>query len=588
MQGVTRQLEGPPLFLFTVYCIAPNPQPPKPPPLPSPPPPCPNPSYSAWLVCSVTTNACSTVYMNTCQNATTIWTSDPRDANSTYTVAPGRRLQQAPSATFFLGALMATFSTLDGSFAVASDSVQIDLSWSTWPAAAQATCVAAYSLATCADIAANLGGYGNGLVDLHATFGVMSLPYARTVAGGALAYSNNTFVGLSGGLDTAVMPPLPGRPLDASQFPVLSTVGFVARVWYFVDGAYKQNMFTWIHVNVPLPCAGGGTGCGALSFDVVNDNVFLIPLGTFGNNATRSGAWTNAGCINGTSSGTGFFLPTGLGYATSYADCVNTGNLAGMVYLSMSVCGSMDYTCRSCWGCTQAQVLSGQCVVAAPTLRNSTACDAMGAVGASSLYKFIATPASPPPPAAPPPAPYPPTPAPYYARPITGTNTAWYPAGAFWMDPALGTLDGSAPDIRATAWTNLNCGWKFACTSASSGCMPCTGPYISSSSESSALANVGACQSMAARYGFDTVWVTGYRYRPACGVYSLDCWACRGCAFYAGGAVAPAATCVTAGTNRSGCSQLGCNYCYDDDGQPQRTMQIYRTLPAGAAFAPTG
>lgn len=69
-------------------------------------------------------------------------------------------------------------------------------------------------------------------------------------------------------------------------------------------------------------------------------------------------------------------------------------------------------------------------------------------------------------------------------------------------------------------------------------------------------------------------------------MYSLECYACKGCAFYAAGAIAPTSTCVTIGTNRTGCSPLGCNYCYDAAGQPQNSMQVYRTLPAGAAFAP--
>ena len=526
--------------------------------------------------------------MNTCQNATTVWTSDSRSATSTYTAVPspaGRRLQQAPSATFFLGAMLATFSTLDGSFTVTTDTVQVDLSWTTWPASAQSQCVAAYSLSTCQGIAANLGGYGNGLVDLNAVFGVMSLPYARAVAGGALQYSNNTYVGLSGGLRTSIMPPIPGQPLNVSQFPAINTAGFVARVWYFLDGDYKQNMFVWIHVSVPLPCAGGSTNCGALSFDVVNDDVFLIPLNVSGS-TPRSGAWSSVGCYT-TPSGQAPSLPTGLGAFNNYADCVNVGDLANLVFLGMTVCGSHDFACRSCYGCTQAQVDSGSCLYPPnPILSVATTCDPMGAVGASAIYAWKPLQASPPPPVAPPPALPPPAPT-QFARSLAGTDSSWYPAGTFFLDPAVGgSADGSIPSIKGLVWTNLNCAWAYQCTSGTSGCMPCTGPYVSSNSETAALANVGACQSVAATYGYDTVWTSGYHYRSSCGVWSIDCWACKSCAYYAGGAVPPTAACNFNGGSRTPCPPLGCDSCNNSIGQQQTAMQIYKKLPAGAAVAP--
>ena len=254
----------------------------------------------------------------------------------------------------------------------------------------------------------------------------------------------------------------------------------------------------------------------------------------------------------------------------------------------MTVCGSRDYNCRSCWGCTAPQVAAGQCVLPPnPVLVNASTCDPMGADGAHAMYKWTSITASPPPPVAPPPAAPPPAPV-FYERPLSGTNAAWYSAGAFLIDPAvLGSADGSIPSTLGAVWTPLNCGWVFRCTSATSGCMPCTGPYIYASSESSALANVAACQTFAGNYGFDTVWVSGYHYRPSCGVYSLDCWACKGCAYWAGGSVPAAATCTTIGTNRTGCSPLGCDACYDTSGaQLPRPMQIYKKLPAAAAFAP--
>ena len=78
------------------------------------------------------------------------------------------------------------------------------------------------------------------------------------------------------------------------------------------------------------------------------------------------------------------------------------------------------------------------------------------------VYKFEALPASPPPPVAPPPMAFPPTPA-SLPSPLDGTDKNWYAAGAYYLDPALGTYADAQLGVTMKTgldWTSLNCAWK--------------------------------------------------------------------------------------------------------------------------------
>lgn len=146
--------------------------------------------------------------------------------------------------------------------------------------------------------------------------------------------------------------------------------------------SFAQNMFIFFHIIVPIPCAGGSTGCGsALSFDVVNDNVFLSLLSSSGSSSppAPSGAWNDVGCR----SGTGF--PRAGSWQTTLADCLNIGSANNWVYAGMSVCGTGDFACRRCDGCTQLDVDEGTCVISGNSVveyNNISAanypCDPMG------------------------------------------------------------------------------------------------------------------------------------------------------------------------------------------------------------------
>ena len=168
--------------------------PPSAPPSPPPPSPCPNLVTTWWNVCSLTTGACSVTSLATCasSNVTTFTTSNDQ---YTQTSAPsGRRLSQT-SGSFFLGRMAAAFNLNDPvkPFRVQQDTVQINLGWQYWPSAAQSGCLTVYTLAQCQDLAATMGNYTDGRVDLKADWGTLTLIGHRTSAT-TYIYANSTCV----------------------------------------------------------------------------------------------------------------------------------------------------------------------------------------------------------------------------------------------------------------------------------------------------------------------------------------------------------------------------------------------------------
>lgn len=194
------------------------------------------------------------------------------------------------------------------------------------------------------------------------------------------------------------------------------------------------------------------------------------------------------------------------------------------------------------------------------------------------IYKLMLTSPSPPPAAVPPPSPFPPLPSTFPAA-ISGTNANWYAAGTYYADPLQAVNQ---------MWTSLNCAWNI-------GTMSCTGPYYSSSYDSSAAraAVIKACQDKAASYNFDTVAVRTYRRRPSCYNYhSTECYACKGCSFYAGGLVPAGTTCAPAVANcdnaydgancaavTTTCNVAGCEWCMNSTGAQARVHRVYRLRP---------
>ena len=130
-----------------------------------------------------------------CQS-TNVTTFDAGAGNYSTQAPPGpgagRRLEQV-SGTFFLGRMAAAFNLFDGTFRVTANTVQINLGWDYWPGLAQQGCLRVYNIYDCMDIAANLGGYNDGTVDLRADWGTLSLRSGRTSATN-YSYSNSTCV----------------------------------------------------------------------------------------------------------------------------------------------------------------------------------------------------------------------------------------------------------------------------------------------------------------------------------------------------------------------------------------------------------
>jgi hypothetical protein len=155
-------------------------------------------------------------------------------------------------------------------------------------------------------------------------------------------------------------------------------------------------MFVFIHVNVPLPCLGTGSQCGsALSFDVVNDNVFLTLLSASGPGSgappAPAGAWEPVGCRGPVR------LPqSGGNYMYSLADCLNVAMAANWVYAGMSVCGNNQLNCRNCFGCNANDVVSGTCTIAGLSVTQynnvsdpSYPCDPMGGLALNPAGTYI-------------------------------------------------------------------------------------------------------------------------------------------------------------------------------------------------------
>ena len=232
----------------------PSPSPPLPSPPPSPrppsPPPCPNPTYSTWRVCYSDGSGCTLITITSCQSITDFNVSG-KVANATQVV--GRRLQQT-DVSFFLGKMAARYDAYQKQVtSITSDPVQVDLSYSRWPAAGKTACLAYYNTSTCNStecqvsactaLAAKLGT--NGVVELIPAAGNLSLAAGYRNINGVVSpyYSNSTYIGLTGGESMVIAPPQPGFPFNSSQFPISSCtkgICFVARVWWFVDGDYKQ------------------------------------------------------------------------------------------------------------------------------------------------------------------------------------------------------------------------------------------------------------------------------------------------------------------------------------------------------------
>jgi hypothetical protein len=551
----------------------PSPRPPMPPP-PFPPPPCANSSTAVYNCCS--NNApysCTRVSVVYCNNVSSVTLSN--STNVTYTSAAnyppppspaaGRRSLLQTTAPLLFGTLAASYNLNDDTFVVPPSTVNVNLGWSYWPSDAQAQCLGYMTLAECQTVAANFGGHGDGTVDLSPDVGTMALSYLSN--NGA---SNNTYIGLTGGATTTVVPPLPGFPFLTSQFPVMTGTGYLARIWYFLKGPYKQTLFCWIHVNIALPCAGGSTSCGSINFDLVNQNSFLVLLsppvpGAIAAPPPPNGFFQFLGCRKNA------ILPIGIGWYNSMSDCLNKGMELGLATMSGGVCGNSDLNCRSCWGCSYAQVASGGCYLGL----NATGCDAMGAVTGTgmnlvTIYSFMFTDPSPPPlpsPLSPPPFP-PLSPFTQSSSSATGwkfTNTYWWP----WSNRG----DGSRADLTTMdgpAFVNLNNHWRCGTTTAVG---PCDNNVATNTDGFTAVAGTvqQQCQIMAGLLGFDTVMLWNYHYRPNCGAYATDCYACSGCGYYVGGVV-PNALAATADVR-------GANSLTNSTGGQQSVMQVYRLYP---------
>ena len=227
------------------------PLPPAPPPSPPrpPPPPCNNNNTQTWRICYADSRGCTTVSLEICYNITTFY------SNYVNATVQGRRLLQT-DAPFFLGRMAVQYDGYQQkATALITDPVPVDLSFAFWPAEAKSLCMSyqknlsctstACQTAFCEILASKLGS--NGTVALTPTAGTLSLKSGKSEdANGKKTdkMRNSTFIGLSGGESMVILPPQPGFPFDSSQFPVASCIGkdicFVARVWWFVDGSYKQ------------------------------------------------------------------------------------------------------------------------------------------------------------------------------------------------------------------------------------------------------------------------------------------------------------------------------------------------------------
>ena len=244
--------------------LPPRPPPsPSPPPRPPPPPPCPSATSQTWLVCYSDQRGCSLVAITTCQNITTVAVG-----SKNATLVSGRRLLQT-DASFFLGQMVAAYDNYQQQMlSQTTDPVYVDLSFSFWPAAAKSSCMAYYAsvnctaqcqIDSCQALGASLGS--NGTVTMTPAYGTLTLPYAKramSTGGFYTELKNSTYIGLTGGESMTIAPPQPGFPFNSSQFPVSSCtkdVCFVGRVWWFVDGYYKQ-VRTAAAVCIPAPpCA---------------------------------------------------------------------------------------------------------------------------------------------------------------------------------------------------------------------------------------------------------------------------------------------------------------------------------------------
>jgi len=349
---------------------SPSPRPPMPPPTP----PCANYSSAVYNCCSTySPYSCSAVTVSYCSGVASVSLSNSSNYIYTRLASPppspagGRRSLLQTSAPLLFGTLAASFNLNDGSYVVPSSTVSVNLSWSNWPSEAQVLCLSYLSLEQCQSTAANLGGNGDGTANMSPDVGTMTLSYLSNTAA-----SNNTYIGLTGGVATTVVPPLPGFPFPTSQFPVMTTTGYLARIWYFLLGPYKQTLFCWIHVNIALPCVGGSTSCGSVNFDIVNQNSFLVLVS---DNAVATGTPAAPPPPNGFFQFTGcrsnIIMPTFIGWYGSMADCLNNGMRLGMALVSGGVCGNMDLTCRSCYGCTYEQVADDTCYLGL----DATGCD---------------------------------------------------------------------------------------------------------------------------------------------------------------------------------------------------------------------
>ena len=226
----------------------PSPPPPQPPPPPPSPPPCPNPSTSTWRVCYSDGSGCTLITITACQSITDFNVSG-NIANATQT--SGRHLLQT-DVGFFLGKMAARYDAYQKKVtSISSDTVKVDLTFSRWPAAGKSACMAYYKTSTCnstcqvsqcTKLALKLGS--NGTVALNPAYGNLTLPAGYRNINDVVtpSYSNSTFIGLTGGESMYIAPPQPGFPFNSSQIPITctKTICFVARVWWFVDGDYKQ------------------------------------------------------------------------------------------------------------------------------------------------------------------------------------------------------------------------------------------------------------------------------------------------------------------------------------------------------------
>ena len=187
------------------------PSPPPRPPSPPPPPPCGGLVTTWWNVCSLTTKQCSVVSVTNCASSNvTTFDAGPGNYSTQAPPAPGagRRLTQV-SGAFFLGRMAAAFNLFDGTFRVTANTVKINLGWDYWPGTAQQGCLRVYNIYDCMDIAANMGGYNDGTVDLRADWGTLSLRSQR-ISSTTYAFANSTCV--QHAAIALYMPPLTAAP----------------------------------------------------------------------------------------------------------------------------------------------------------------------------------------------------------------------------------------------------------------------------------------------------------------------------------------------------------------------------------------